>query len=66
MRTRDAKLPTTDIRLHGPDGARVGAAELWYESTITKPIEFKADEAAMVYVGVSGGVRDSAFDFSVR
>jgi hypothetical protein len=52
--------------LHGPDGANLGGYYASGGSTLTKPLEFKADEPAVVYVGVNGGVRGAAFDFSVR
>jgi hypothetical protein len=66
MRTRDGDAPTTQIRLHGPDGANLGGYYASGGSTLTKPLEFKADEPAVVYVGLNGGVRGAAFDFSVR
>ena len=66
MRTREGEAPTTAIRLHGPDGASLSGYYAPGGSVLTKPMEFKADELAVVYVGVNGGVRGSAFDFSVR
>jgi hypothetical protein len=66
MRTRDGDAPTTRIRLHGPDGANLGGYYASGGSVLTKPIKFKADEPAVVYVGVNGGARGAAFDFSVR
>jgi hypothetical protein len=66
MRTREGDAPRTEIRLHGPDGASLSGYYAYGGSVLTKPIEFKADEPAVVYVGVNGGVRSSAFDFSLR
>jgi len=66
MRTRDANASSTEIRLHGPDGANLGGYSAYGDSVLTKPVEYKADEAAAAYVSVSGGVRGSAFDFSIR
>jgi hypothetical protein len=66
MRTRNGDDPTAAIRLHGPDGANLGGYVAYGSSYLTKPLEFKADEPAVVYVGVSGSVRGSAFDFSVQ
>jgi hypothetical protein len=66
MRTRDANAASTDIRLHGPDGGMVGGYTAFGESNVTKPIEYKADAPAVVFVSVSGGVRGSAFDLSLR
>jgi hypothetical protein len=67
MRTREeGDAPRTDIRLHGPDGASLSGYYAYGGSVLTEPIEFKADEPAFVYVGVNGGVRSSAFGFSLR
>jgi hypothetical protein len=66
MRTRNGDAPTTEIRLHGPDGANLGGYYASGDSVLTKPLEFKANEPAVVYVGVNGGVRGAAFDLSVR
>jgi hypothetical protein len=66
MRTRDGDTPWTEIRLHGPDGANLSGYSAQGDSVLTKPIEFKADKPAVVYVGVNGSVRNSAFDFSLR
>jgi hypothetical protein len=66
MRTRESDAPRTEIRLHGPDGGSLPGYYAYGGSVLTKPIEFKADDPAVVYVSVNGGVRGSAFDFSVR
>ena len=66
MRTREGDAPRSEIRLHGPDGAILSGYYAYGGSVLTKPMEFKADEPAVVYVGVNGGARGSAFDFSVR
>jgi hypothetical protein len=44
----------------------VGGYTAFGESNVTKPIEYKADAPAVVFVSVSGGVRGSAFDLSLR
>ena len=66
MRTRDADSVSTDIRLHGPDGGALGGYTAFGDSSVTKPLEYKADDPAVVFVSVSGGVRGSAFDISIR
>lgn len=66
MRTRDTDSPRTDIRLHGPDGGSILGYYAYGESVATKPLEYKADETAIVFVSVKGGVRGSAIDFSIH
>jgi tetratricopeptide (TPR) repeat protein len=66
MRTGDVNPSSAAIRLHGPDGASLGTVYGYLGSSLTKPLEFKAAEPAVAYVGVTGGVRGAAFDFSVR
>jgi hypothetical protein len=66
MRTRDTDGSSTDIRLHGPNGATTGGYTAYGESSITPPLEYKADVSGFAYVSLKGGVRGSAFDFSIR
>jgi len=66
MRTRDANSVATDIRLHGPNGGALGGYTVYGDSNVTKPLEYKADDPAVVFVSIAGGVRASAFDLSIR
>jgi len=66
MRTRDVDVPWTYLRLHGPNGASLGGYHTADESVATTPIEYKAEKSEAVYVSVKGGLRGSAFEFSVR
>jgi len=53
MRTRDSWAPITEIRLHGPDGAKLGGHWATGGSSLTEPLEFKADESAVVGIAAS-------------
>src|SRR5262249_35437027 len=66
MRTRDIDSPNTEIQLHGPDGGSIGGYSAFGESVATKPLEYKADESATVFISLKGGIRGAAIDFSVR
>ena len=66
FRTRGVDAKTVNINLHGPDGGHVGGWTVYGESNVTKPLEYKADQSGAAYVSLSGGVRGSALDISVR
>jgi hypothetical protein len=66
MRTREANAISTDIRLHGPNGGAIGGYSAFGESSVTTPLVYKAEDPAVVFVSMSGGLRGSAFDLSVR
>ena len=67
MRLRSNNAEATWIRLHGPDGGSLTEPHYAFqESSITGPLEYKADAAETIYVALKGGVRGTAFDFGVR
>ena len=66
FRTRGVDAKTVNIALHGPDGGHLGGWTVYGESNVTKPLEYKADQSGAAYVSLSGGVRGSALDISVR
>jgi hypothetical protein len=67
LRTRDTdRFTLTYVRLHGPNGATLGEQKAYGGSNVTPPLEYKAEEPAVVYVSLSGGVRGAAFEFSTR
>jgi tetratricopeptide (TPR) repeat protein len=66
MRTRDANASGITVRLHGPNGGTLAGYTAGGESTVTNPLEYKAEEPAVVFVSVQGGVRGSAFEISTQ
>ena len=66
LRTRGAKAAATEIKLHRPDGGNLGGYTAYGESSVTTPLEYKAGELGSAYVSLSGGVRGSALEVSVR
>jgi hypothetical protein len=66
MRTRSVDAGSTDVRLHGPNGGSRGGYSAYGESSLTSPLEFKAEETGAAYVAVKGGVRGSAFEIALR
>lgn len=66
LRTRGADATNTTIGLHGPNGGNLGGYTAYGDSTMTKPLKYKADEVGAAYVSLSGGVRGSALEISVR
>src|SRR5262249_17558566 len=66
LRTRGANAQATTVALHGPNGGSLGGYTAYGDSSVTKPLEYKADELGAAYVSLSGGVRGSALEISVR
>ena len=66
LRTRGVDAKSTSVNLHGPNGGHLSGYTVWGESAITRPLEYKADQFGAAYVKLSGGVRGSALDLSVR
>lgn len=66
LRTRGASASSTTIGLHGPNGGNLGGYTAYGESTVTSPLDYKADKVSAAYVSLSGGVRGSALEISVR
>ncbi len=66
FRTRGVDAKTVNIALHGPDGGQLSGWTVYGESNVTKPLEYKADQSGAAYVSLSGGVRGSALEISVR
>ena len=69
MRSRDDNrgfMSILRLRLHGPNGGVIGGYSTNNESTVTEPLEYRADESGAVYVSVHGAVRESAFEFSIQ
>ena len=66
FRTRGVDAKTVNIALHGPDGGQLSGWTVHGESNVTKPLEYKADQSGAAYVSLSGGVRGSALEISVR
>jgi tetratricopeptide (TPR) repeat protein len=68
MRSRDMRgyAAFLSLKLHGPNGGVIGGYSTSSESTVTKPLEYKADESGAVYVSVHGAVRESAFEFAIQ
>ena len=66
FRTRGVDAKSVNISLHGPDGGQLSGWTVYGESNVTKPLEYKADQSGAAYVSLSGGVRGSALDISVR
>jgi hypothetical protein len=66
LRTRAVGAGSTNIGLHGPNGGYLGGSTAYTGSTVTNPLEYKADELGAAYVSLSGGVRGSAVEISVR
>ena len=61
-----ADAGTTSIRLHGPNGGHLGGWTAYGGNNVTQPLEYKADQSGAAYVSLSGGVRGSALEISVR
>jgi hypothetical protein len=68
MRSRDDNrgFMSLRLRLHGPNGGVIGGYSTNNESTVTDPLEYRADESGPVYVSVHGAVRESAFEFAIQ
>jgi len=66
LRTRGAGATSTTVALHGPNGGSLGGYTAYGESSVTKPLQYKADESGPAYVSLRGGVRGSALEISVQ
>jgi len=66
MRTRDTNSATAEIRLHGPNGGMLGGYTVYGDSNVTNPLTYKADDSSFAFLSLSGGLRGSAFEISVR
>jgi hypothetical protein len=66
LRTRDVNAHSTTVKLHGPDGGILNGYTLYGESNRSRALEYKADELGTAYVSLSGGVRGSALEISVK
>jgi len=66
LRTRDANAVSTDIRLHGPNGGTLGGYTLFGDSSASAPLLYKAEDTAIVFVSMAGGMRGSAVELSMR
>ncbi len=64
MRSRDMSgyAAVLSLSLHGPNGGVISGYSTSSESTVTEPLEYKADESGAVYVSVHGALRESAFE----
>jgi hypothetical protein len=66
LRTRAVDAASATVRMHGPDGGFIHGSSASTESTLTSPLEYKADESGSAYVTLTGGVRGSALEISVK
>ena len=66
LRTRAVDARSTTVRLHGPDGGYLRESTALTESTVTRPLEYKAGELGAAYVSLRGGVNGSALEISVK
>jgi tetratricopeptide (TPR) repeat protein len=66
LRTRDVRADSTTVKLHGPDGGILNGYTLYGESNRGRALEYKAPDVVTAYVSLSGGVRGSALEISVK
>ena len=66
LRTRGVDAKSTTVTLHGPDGGARHGSTAYTDSTLTNPLEYKADESSAAYVSLTGGVRGSALEILVK
>jgi hypothetical protein len=66
IRTRGVDSKSISISLHGPDGGLLNGRKVWGDNAVIRLPEYKAEQIGAAHVKLSGGVRGSALDISVR